>query len=100
MNSSLDKNWIAVDARTMSGIEFMGSLGFSSPARRAKRAAEGRKIEAAHRAKLRADILQMRENIAELLSPDNAAKAREEWALQDQVAEELAFTIEQQRRVA
>lgn len=95
------RNGVVADARKISGIEFMDALGFSSPERRARYAEEGRKFAAERKTKDRRDILEMRERIARLLSPERAEKARAEWALQDQVRGEIEFTMElQQRRVA
>lgn len=93
---------IIADARAVSPIEFFDAMTGSSPERRAKRAEEGRAIEARHQAKQRAAILEMRENIARLLSPERADEARAEWALQDRVAMDLAFTMKLQanRRAA
>lgn len=89
---------IVADARTVSPIEFFDAMTGSSPERRAERAEEGRAAEARHQAKLRAAILEMRENIARLLSPERADEARAEWALQDRVAMDLAFTIKLERK--
>jgi hypothetical protein len=89
---------VTADARKVSPREFMDALGLSSPELRAKRDEQGRKFAAELEAKQRREILAMRERIAALLSPENAAKAREEWALQDSVAEDLRFTIELERK--
>jgi hypothetical protein len=87
---------ITVPADQMTGADFFHALFGSTP----RSAEEGRAIEARHQAKLRADILQIRENIARLLSPERAAKAREEWALQDRVEADLRFTmIDLERKV-
>lgn len=81
---------ITVPADQMTGAEFFHSLFGSTP----RNAEEGRAAEARHQAKQRAAILEIRENIARLLSPERADEARAEWALQDRVAMDLAFTIE------
>ena len=93
---------ITADARKVSGLEFFEVICGSTPERRAQLAEEGRQIADRIAAKQRSDILEIRENICRLLSPEREAEARAEWALQDQVADELAFTIgnNERRRAA
>lgn len=76
---------VTANARTTSGLALFDHVTGSSPERRARYAEVGEKIAAERKAKLRADILLMRENICELVKPETAQRMREEWALQDRV---------------
>lgn len=79
---------ITADARTTSGVDFLRQLRGLPPLTTAERVAKEREaaaVAAARRAKARAELEQVRENLCRIASPALAAKFRAQWAEQDAV---------------